>query len=444
MKKTIFLITTAVLFVLLAVSALAAETPVEMTLTGTPEKIVYGPADAVSRTQNVWDAAANTIQTVEYDYYPIDFSGLEITFTYADQSTQVLRYDEALSLENDVVGVKNSTVQDADHQWAAGNTYTVVLTCGTLKVEYAVSVAANDVQTEEDPVSFEAVTLPEKTVYMPADGVQATGFDKDGKVVSYTAFVPNYDGLVFQLTYKDGSIQFCTLENLSVLTGLPLIVSDGQSAQTPWTLGANAVTFTLGTCKEEIVLYLDVEDHKVDSYVSTGNDKHSGQCTYCRQTITRDCEGGTVTCFQQAVCVVCKTAYGEKLPHELNYTSTVDTHSAVCKNCDYILTATEHNFAADKYDTQNNRVLCICADCNYSAYCHVLGDVETDGTISAADARLALRASVELDKLDAHKTKLADVNKDGSITAADARLLLRASVGLEEIAGFVAFAAANE
>lgn len=61
-----------------------------------------------------------------------------------------------------------------------------------------------------------------------------------------------------------------------------------------------------------------------------------------------------------------------------------------------------------------------------------LGDIDDDGKITAADARLALRTSVKLEKLDERKTYAADVDKNSSVTAADARLILRYSVGLEK------------
>lgn len=66
-------------------------------------------------------------------------------------------------------------------------------------------------------------------------------------------------------------------------------------------------------------------------------------------------------------------------------------------------------------------------------YVTVLGDVNSDGKVTAADARLALRASVGLEtiKEDDEKYKAADINGKG-ISASDARLILRMSVGLEE------------
>ena len=63
----------------------------------------------------------------------------------------------------------------------------------------------------------------------------------------------------------------------------------------------------------------------------------------------------------------------------------------------------------------------------------ILGDVDENGEVKAADARLALRASVGLENLTASQMKAADADKNGEIKAADARLILRASVGLETL-----------
>ncbi|MBQ6067833.1 MAG: zinc finger-like domain-containing protein [Clostridia bacterium] len=62
-----------------------------------------------------------------------------------------------------------------------------------------------------------------------------------------------------------------------------------------------------------------------------------------------------------------------------------------------------------------------------------IGDVDNDGAISAADARLALRASVGLEKMekDTQRFLSADADIDGKITSADARLILRVSVKLD-------------
>ena len=64
-----------------------------------------------------------------------------------------------------------------------------------------------------------------------------------------------------------------------------------------------------------------------------------------------------------------------------------------------------------------------------------LGDVDADGEITAADARLALRRAVELeDYAPGSEAFLAcDADYDDAVTAADARLILRAAVELEDL-----------
>lgn len=61
----------------------------------------------------------------------------------------------------------------------------------------------------------------------------------------------------------------------------------------------------------------------------------------------------------------------------------------------------------------------------------VMGDLDGDGVVTSADARLALRAAVGLELLTDEQKKAADMDGDGEITSADARLILRKAVGLE-------------
>ena len=61
------------------------------------------------------------------------------------------------------------------------------------------------------------------------------------------------------------------------------------------------------------------------------------------------------------------------------------------------------------------------------------GDVDGNGKVTAADARIALRASVSLDKLSDMQKLVADIDGNKSVTASDARKIIRASVGLEQL-----------
>ncbi len=65
-----------------------------------------------------------------------------------------------------------------------------------------------------------------------------------------------------------------------------------------------------------------------------------------------------------------------------------------------------------------------------------IGDVNYDGKITAADARLALRCSASLLVLSERELRIADYNSDSKITAADARLILRVSAKLGDMPPF--------
>lgn len=60
------------------------------------------------------------------------------------------------------------------------------------------------------------------------------------------------------------------------------------------------------------------------------------------------------------------------------------------------------------------------------------GDIDTDGLITAEDARLCLRAVVGLEELNELQKQAADLSGTGVIDSGCARSILRASVGMEQ------------
>lgn len=60
-----------------------------------------------------------------------------------------------------------------------------------------------------------------------------------------------------------------------------------------------------------------------------------------------------------------------------------------------------------------------------------VGDINFDGSVTATDARLALRAAATLDDLTFEEFLAADVDADDSVSAIDARKILRVSAGLD-------------
>ncbi len=66
-----------------------------------------------------------------------------------------------------------------------------------------------------------------------------------------------------------------------------------------------------------------------------------------------------------------------------------------------------------------------------------IGDVNSDGQVNAADARIVLRASAKLENLSDKKFSLADINGDGKVNASDARIILRIAAKLDSVDNYL-------
>lgn len=94
----------------------------------------------------------------------------------------------------------------------------------------------------------------------------------------------------------------------------------------------------------------------------------------------------------------------------------------------YTLTASEASKTAfTVYSIMNTAI--INTDTPEAYYA---GDIDKSGSVTALDARIALRYCVGLETLSPDKLPFANFNADNSVSASDARLILRASVSLEE------------
>lgn len=70
---------------------------------------------------------------------------------------------------------------------------------------------------------------------------------------------------------------------------------------------------------------------------------------------------------------------------------------------------------------------------NASETALLAGDIDRDGSVTASDARLALRYSVGLEGFDGAQQFISDVDSNGKTDASDARTILRMAVGLDEL-----------
>ncbi len=64
-------------------------------------------------------------------------------------------------------------------------------------------------------------------------------------------------------------------------------------------------------------------------------------------------------------------------------------------------------------------------------YCSLRADIDGDGSVTAADARLLLRCAVRLEKIDYSRINAYNLDGNTTVTAQDARTALRIAVGLE-------------
>ncbi|MDR1628868.1 MAG: dockerin type I repeat-containing protein [Oscillospiraceae bacterium] len=80
---------------------------------------------------------------------------------------------------------------------------------------------------------------------------------------------------------------------------------------------------------------------------------------------------------------------------------------------------------------QSGKEFLVCFDYGKEVVKRLLGDMNNDGKVTAADARTALRSSAKLAVLSAEDNVVADIDCDGEVAAADARTILRVSAKLQ-------------
>ncbi len=188
--------------------------------------------------------------------------------------------------------------------------------------------------------------------------------------------------------------------------------------------------------------------HTLQSAVSSGDGKHAGACTVCMAAVSEPCSGGTLSCLQAAVCAVCGGNYGNPTgKHNFTKWTVVNAsyHRLDCADCDTHGENNEkHSFQQGDFVKEISAFTYTCKQCAHTVWGRPIGDVDGDGVISSVtDARAALRFAVGLDTPQAVALSAADVDRDGNVTTADARLLLRAAVGLESVSRSVLFVDEN-
>ena len=147
------------------------------------------------------------------------------------------------------------------------------------------------------------------------------------------------------------------------------------------------------------------------AYAEKHNRVFCSPCEAVLHTGSHNIETGN--CALTAVCSSCGVTMKKSAQHKYNYSYS--------------------GYYSNTGDPYIGRVCSVCGDADTSPlYWQNLlpGDVDFDGAVTAADARLALRNSVHLSYLSGVQLHACNVDEDDTISAADARLILRRSVNL--------------
>lgn len=227
------------------------------------------------------------------------------------------------------------------------------------------------------------------------------------------------------LGHTPGLAATCTTDQTCTVCGEVLAAKCGHDytsvVSTPTCIAKGYTTYTC-TCGDSYVGdYVNAKGHSYRGVITTAPDctakgVKTFTCSDCKDTYTEDVTAlghkETIIPAVPATCIETGMTQGKK-----------------CSVCGVILVAqTKIPIVAHTDENADGR----CDHCDTQlSIAAMKGDLDDDGQITPADARIVLRAAVGLDKLTDSQKTIADINRDGMITPSDARSVLRCAVGLD-------------
>ncbi len=216
-----------------------AENPVaSIAVTKLPDKsTIFENVDGCWRTR--WDEAAQ--ENVPFFYYYFDISGLELTVSYTDGTS------EAFTVDNSNGGTFNSYHMD----WSDGDQYDNPWTVGgnAVPVTYMGAQTSFDVTVAENPVAgIEVTKLPDNSTFIEnVNGSWETRWDEVAQEnVPFFYYYFNTSGLELTVNYTDGTSEAFTYNysNNGIFNGYHMDYSYESQYNDPWTVGGNTVMVT--------------------------------------------------------------------------------------------------------------------------------------------------------------------------------------------------------
>ncbi len=413
---------------------------------------VYGWVDLSSGVKYVSSAPTVTGGTVT-GTKGIEITALPDKLAYIEGETQV-----------DLTGLEVSVIFDDENSSSMRITgYTVefpsLATYGekTVTVHYGGFTASFNISVAKVPVTGIVITLPKKTAYVVGeaisfDGLTVTAYFSDGRNDGKGIELKKGEYTISGVTEGDTTLQAGTykvtvsymypeiqasfhiyVSNRKVtslkLLKLPsnLTIYQGQSFNiNDFSLEAtydNGVTESITEFDIEFdnmqvgthtarIYYMDkyvAFDYEVLLLLETGIE--TGDTASVGSYVTEDVD------FSNLLVYVIYNSGEKKLLESYSYTLShnIDTET-IGK---YPVTVTYGDFKTTFEYTVAQRQE------------RLLGDVDGNGKIAAADARMTLRAASLLENLDEISFSAADVDLNKKITAADARKILRVAAGID-------------
>ena len=237
-------------------------------------------------------------------------------------------------------------------------------------------------------------------------------------------------------------------EEIPEATGMHNYASEITTEATCCSKGVR--TYTCTVCKDSFTeeIEINADKHTGKTEILDAKDATCSATGYTGDTYCKDCnkklESGTE---------IKKTAHTEvKVDGKpATCSETGKTDGTICSVCSAVIVAQktiaklDHNFGEwtlvkEPSITEEGSEERVCANCDkketrsVEKLSYIVGDVNGDGKITAADARIVLRISAKLEKAEDYNlpVEVFDMNRDGALTAADARLILRKSAKLED------------
>ncbi len=220
--------------------------------------------------------------------------------------------------EQEVVPAKGHDYSDADYTWSSVDgswTCVAVRTCQN-DASHTETAEATVKAEVKDPATCTEKGTTEYTATF-AESVNSWTETQTKEVTDIPALGHNYEAEIPEERYLEKA-------------------ANCESAATYYTSCEVCGESSKGKGDDEETFFSGVElGHDWSEWTSNNNNTHTHTCKRngCGKSESEECVGGTATCADQAICDICKSAYGALLEHDYNGSVVTYNWAADYKSC---------------------------------------------------------------------------------------------------------------